>query len=185
LFMAKLRGGRKTVKAKVKRKKFLGKGFEGKVFEAEVTVKKKGKERTVTLAEKKFKRTRYKEKYARQKKKHPSFRDPKKHFATYQELKQLNQEKGLGLRLPRTVRLRKRLLRKSTLVMSKIEIARFEDFKGRDLKNFIKDTKRQVEALKNYDYGIGPDSFFPVRGKNGKITAVIGDFGTIRKIKKK
>ena len=48
--MGKLVGGRKTVKAKVKRGKFIDKGGEGRVYEAEVTVKRKGRQKTTFSA---------------------------------------------------------------------------------------------------------------------------------------
>lgn len=172
MFAKKLQGGRKTRKAKIKRVKTLGKGWEGTVNLVEVTVKSKtGRKKTIELAEKKFDIHGIGG-HGR------NFGFPKAQFNLMQKLIELNRKKELGLRLPTTIRLRKTITGRRRLLQTK-----FNEYKGKRPDEYYLDRKRQKSILLENGYTCGIDAFMPVKLENsGKVVAVIVDFGYIQKI---
>ena len=170
------RGGKgkgRTVKVEsFKVGEYLGGRGEGFVWDAKVTVKKGEKTRTREMVLKQFS----------DELKIDNFRNPVGQLRTMHALRKLNTEKKLGLKINPTIRLTQNEER-LVLIMTKLNIRKEKNLTIRQDEQFSKDRIRQVKACKENGYRVGYDSFFAVV-KNGKATAVIGDFGNIEKIKK-
>lgn len=179
----------------VRKVRKLGKGAEGRVFEVEVTVKRFGRKRKLVLAEKHFRVFRiWLNKLVGFYYLPKPFGNPKEQFEIISKLIELNREKKLGLRLPATLRIRKRIFRHPTLVMTLFEnIMPFKQLTDSQRSEFLHDRRRQIDILEKRGY-FSPlarglewlDVFFPqVDGKTGKCVAVVGDFGAIDELLKK
>ncbi len=172
--MPKLYGGRKTREVKrIKRGRKLEAGYEGKVYEVEVVVKRGKKERKLKMAEKKF-HLRRKYTYF------TPFCDPLRQFEMMHELQELNRREKLGLHILPTIRLRKRIGRKPTLIITKLRESKVLSTAE---KAALRDQERREEGiLKDHGYGIRGDMWVVQRDpKTGKVTAWIADFGNIAK----
>ncbi|MDP2973451.1 MAG: hypothetical protein Q8N60_00220 [Candidatus Diapherotrites archaeon] len=109
-----LHGGRKPVRVlRVKQYNKLGGNDEGRVFAVNVTVKRKGRKRTIKLAEKVFHKG-----HLRVSPLLP-FGIPSLQFEIMSELKRLNVKKKLGLHILPTIRLRKIKGKKPRLVLTR------------------------------------------------------------------
>ncbi len=173
-----LKGGRRPIEvAIIKRKRPLGGDAEGHVYEIKVVVKKGRKGRMLRLAEKEF----YQKKGTMLEGLFPSLRDPIRQFETMQGLLKLNREKKLGLRIIPTIRLREQEGKAPTLIITKLKEISWEKLSQRQKLEFKADQDRQVEIGKQNTYLIRNDAFVPVFEQNGKVIAVITDFGCIMK----
>lgn len=169
--MPVLIGGRRPVKAKIKRVRKLGSGKEGTAYEVEAELRSGGKRRKITLVEKVFHPF----------KKYKTFGNPKEQFRIMNEISELNRRENLGLHIPNTIRLRRRWFRKPALISSKFE--RIRVLEGKQITDYFEDALRELEILRKKGYSAGPDAFMPVLDKeSGKAIAVIFDFGLISKI---
>jgi hypothetical protein len=183
-----LEGGIRPVKARrivpkrtlLKRSFFSIGGEARKVREVEVVVRIGNRERRVRLVEKVFKPKIgfSREAFARRN----PFRDPVMQLKIMREISKLNREKRLGLHIVPTIRLRKRRLRKPTLLVTRLE--RYHFLPGplgeQRLKEFRQDIHRQQEVLALNNYFAAADAFVPVLNeKTAKVIAVIADFGNI------
>ncbi|MFA6269340.1 MAG: hypothetical protein WCW13_00395 [archaeon] len=168
----KLIGGRNTVKAKVKLGKRLGTGLEGTVREANLIFGKNGKTRTHQFAVKSFKW--YFDSYG-------AWANPKKQFQIMKELSTLNRQGKLGLRIIPTIRLIKTVFGKDKLLVTKLNIVK--DLTPEQHADYLRDIKRQSLIGAKNGYSILKDAFQPVLDKNGKVIAVLTDFGQVSKTK--
>ncbi|MFH1836364.1 MAG: hypothetical protein ABH851_09270 [Methanobacteriota archaeon] len=170
-------GGRKPRRVTVERGQPLGEGMEGKVEKSTVTVEgRRGKTKTIPLARK----TPHEGHLTRDQR--PSY--PAREHALIEALKTRNRMEGLGLRIVPTTRLeslgRGRYAQLTTLLDTgvKSDIARLP---RQDSLDFYADMRRQTNIATRQGFQLEPDCFFPVRDKSsGKLTAVIGDFGSIK-----
>lgn len=165
-------GGRKPIQAKLLVGRKLGKGEEGVVREANLTFTKNGKIRTKEFVIKTFKGIRNRD-YA--------FKNPRRQFSIMQDLSALNKQKKLGLRIVPTIRLIKRPLVKDQLLVTRLNI--LEKLSESQRREYENDLYRQKNVAADNGYKILPDSFRPVMDKNGKIIAVLTDFGMVIKTK--
>lgn len=173
----KLYDGKKTFKSRIHGKEPLGKGHEGKVYSRKVTINGSTRE----LAEKIFKLFILFRKLRGLRK----ITNPKEQFNTILKLVELNKKKKLGLRIAPEIFLRKRFLRKSTLLTTKLEEVKDHQFKKGEFQDFYDGSQRQVEIAEKNGFKINRiDPFLPVRNTNtGKVEAVLVDFGQVTEIK--
>ncbi len=178
-----LLGGRKPVNVKkIVRLKRLDKGrdkpgalaLEGQTFEVVLTVERKGKQRKIRLAEKKF---------------YPGFeslvfKNPLKQFEIMSELKALNAREKLGLHIRPTIRLRKINRGKPRLILTlydKLDINALSEHQILELQE-----QRHKERVKAWQNGfcIGADAWTLIKDPfTGKPTYYITDFGKVTKLK--
>lgn len=168
--------GSKTDVKSIRRKGYLGGNVEGKVHKVRVTVKRKGKKREITLAEKRF-----------YEKRDPAdsinLKNPVRQFETMQELQRLNRRKKLGLRIVPTIRLREETGKKPTLVLTKLTLLKKENLPETQESEFFRDASRQQEKSRENGYFLHGDCFEPMIDKEtGKVVAIIADFGNVRKM---
>ena len=98
------------------------------------------------------------------------------------ELIELNRKKNLGLRIRRTIRLRRNDNGKSTLIMTKLNVP--EEYTIEQDREFKKDIRRQVKILEKHGYVWYRDVFMMhIDPKTNEATAVIADFGQLYKPK--
>ena len=166
-----LLGGRKPVEVKLlNRKKFLDSGGEGYVYKVKVILRRGGRERKTTLAEKEF--------HTLEETGHP-FRNPTKQFEMMQGLLKLNREKKLGLRIIPTIRL---LKGKGSLIITKLDVFNPYLLSPEQYSEFSKDVNRQLAILSSNDYYACSAAFHAILDKaSGKVVAAITDFGSIKK----
>ncbi len=174
-----LHGGRKPVKVKeIKRGEILGSGGESIVFEATATVKKKGKTRAVKLAEKQFFGL-------------PSpfcpdplpFRSPCRQFKIMTELKRFNNTKKLGLHILPTIRLTKRFLRRSTLLLTRYKKVTLRNISSKQHNAASTQQEKEKKILKSIGYDVGEGAWKLIEDPITKEpTYYLADFGHIRKI---
>jgi hypothetical protein len=114
-----------------------------------------------------------------------NYRAPRNQFKIMHELIALNRKKKLGLNINPTIRLMEnpKKGKKPFLVMTKLNVRKYSDLTADQKIQFRKISGQQRKILKDNGYRAGIDPFFPVLEK-GKITAVIADFGNIRKLTK-
>lgn len=173
-----LEGGLKdrAVKKIGKRKPLALWGAEGKLFDVELTAERGEKTKSRRMVEKKFK---------------PGFSpyysqmtNPIKQFNLIQELKKLNREKKLGLRIAQTVRLWRIKGKKARLVITKLDVLDLSKISKAERWNFVFDAQRQIRIAAKNGYFLPYTGFAPVRDKDsGKITAVLSTFGLVAKPK--
>jgi hypothetical protein len=141
-----------------------------------VTLEKNGRKRVVQLAEKDFFRG-----FGPIQGK-VSFGSAVEQFKLARKLALLNRTEQLGLRLPKTVRLRREQRKRPSLVLSFMKnlVPDKKYFLPGQKDQFERDLERQQEALKVHGFFAGADSFFPqLDPATGKCVAVLGDFGNI------
>ncbi|MDP2666439.1 MAG: hypothetical protein Q8P05_02990 [Candidatus Diapherotrites archaeon] len=106
-------------------------------------------------------------------------------FHTINELIELNRVNHLGLRLPSTVALQKKLLRRDRLFSTRRDLIPYRQLSPEQQDEYWKDVKRQTEILKQNGYFTFPETFHPSKNSNSKkIEAIITDFGMVLKRKK-
>ncbi|MEW6295559.1 MAG: hypothetical protein AB1467_04670 [Candidatus Diapherotrites archaeon] len=169
-----LHGGLKPRKIEgIERKKYLGSGVEGKVFEVEVAVKKAKKIKKRVFAEKEFREGMQW---------YGHWLPPKKQWLLMKELLKLNRDKKLGLRIIPTIRPLKRKDKISSFFLTKLDVIDFKGINSKKLTEFEEDMQRQIEIGSKKGYFISDDAFLPVFDKKTKkVIAIIGDFGQIRR----
>jgi len=97
------------------------------------------------------------------------------------DLIRANREENIGLRIAPTVRLSREEGGKPSIYRTLLDVADFLHPKQRDA--FNEDRRMQREAAKKHGFYLGLDSFLPVfDGKTGDVVAVVGDFGTVRRV---
>lgn len=163
-------GGRKPIRAKLEIGRKLGEGQEGIVREANLTLTKNGRTRTKQFVIKTF-QSILPRKY--------SFRNPRKQFEVMQGLVELNKKKKLGIRIVPTIRLIKRRIVKDQLLVTRLNI--LENLSQSQRKEYEDDLYRQRNIGLENGYKISIDSFKPVLGKDGKVNAILTDFGLVVK----
>ncbi len=177
-FMAPvLKGGRKPVKAKIRRGRKLGGDYEGNVFEAKVTVKRGKEKRSIVLAEKVFKR--------RGRNSWPNLRRPTAQFKIMSEFRELNKKEKLGLHILPTIRLRDRPFRRATIFSTKYEKVNYNSLSSKQRAALETQRKEEERILGDYGYWIPADVWQIIKDPlTGKPTYYIVDYGTIEKIPK-
>jgi hypothetical protein len=170
-FAKKLIGFKNEKKVKLKRGKKIGQGVEGKVYSGQVFVKRKDKTKAKKVVIKKF---RFLFGDA------GNFGRADKQFRTMKDLSTLNKQEKLGLRIIPTIRLKKNLFTYE-LIMTKLDIVKTNSLSPKEYEKYQRDIKRQKFIAQKNGFIVGRDAFFPIK-ENGKIVAIIGDFGNISKI---
>ncbi|MBI5037077.1 hypothetical protein HZC09_07090 [Candidatus Micrarchaeota archaeon] len=170
-----LEGGRKPVRAReIKRGALIGSGGEGSIYEVEVKVERRGKQRVLRMASKEFKE---KNPFAY----HENTGDPVKHYETLRALQKLNREKGNVLNLLPTIRLTNRE-GKSILIMTKLNLRSFNDLREEHRLPFYEDMTRQQEILEKEGYSTDATVFHAKwDDKEKRFRAYITDAGRIEK----
>lgn len=176
-----LHGGRKARRVtSIRLGERLGGGFEGNVYSAEVEIRKGNKTRKKAFALKRF----FGRGHA------GSFGNPQMQFELMQEIKKLNKEKKLGLRIIPTIRLKKvRPIKGSLeipeheLILTKMDFVKLGEPIPHIKWIFVqRDVQRQREILSKEGYSISPDAFLIAKTKNGEFMPYIADFGNIIKL---
>jgi hypothetical protein len=164
--------GKSVTVESVTRGKIIGGHGEGIVRDVDVTIGT----RTRRMVQKEFH-----EPYAGD----VNYRAPRNQFEIMHELIALNRKKKLGLNINPTIRLMENPEKgkKPFLVMTKLNIRKWSSLTVNQRIQFEKIRGQQIKILKENGYRTGGDSFFPIL-KDKKITAVISDFGNIRKLTK-
>ncbi len=144
-------------------------GNEGDVVKAEVTFDREGQEQTEHFALKKFRRQK------------PTNDSPTENsryqFESMKRLVDLNDNEQLGLNIIPTFRVVKSRKRNPDLLLTLLKPEDVLD--ATELKSFNEDMQRQTEAARKHDWRINIDSFIPIRNEQGKVNAVIADFGSV------
>lgn len=180
-----LYGGRKPRLArKIQRGKRLGGSYEGDIFESAVTIRKHGKTRAITLAEKQF--------YAPEinpleliRKPNEELRNPRKQFEVMTELKRLNAQKKLGLHILPTIRLRRTTGRRQPTIFS----TRYKEIDPftldwPTLEKAVLERRREKSILLDLGYNVYFDAWKLIEDPvTKKPTCYIADFGGVEKIK--
>ncbi len=146
---------------------------------------KKGKERNVSLVEKRFYWFTPLFAHLIGLMHRPNFGVPIQQFKVVSDLVELNKKEKLGIHLPPTIRLRKRFLVPSRIITTRLNVIEIRELGAIKLFQFWGDCKRQREILEKNGFACDLDSFLPVQQKDGSIVAVLADFGTLAKIEKK
>lgn len=173
----------------------LGRGGEGKVQKVRLTIQnKKGRTRTIVLAEKTFTTKKPSRAWGAvdsgsKKKKNrkwtpvipETFGKPKRQFIAVEKLARINREKKLGLRLPTTVRIANRWPRRARLYTTIVNDGEHQHPLDRHTIAFENDRQRQMQIARNNGFYIHGDAFLETQDpQTGEPIAVIRDLGNIR-----
>ncbi len=181
--MPLLRGGanfnsrKKGTRVKaIRQGKYIGGGFEGKVHRVTAVIRRRGRERVLPMVEKKFKsRPKLVSRVTKPGDKnqttrmvlsnYPLIRNPKKQIELIQQLPHLNRTNHLGIRLPRTIRLRTYpwyQFMRARLVMSEIpHLTTVEKLTDEEFHEFFEDRRKQMVTLSTKGFEAGKDAFEP------------------------
>ncbi|MDO8627307.1 MAG: hypothetical protein Q7K42_02480, partial [Candidatus Diapherotrites archaeon] len=170
------RNARKKTKTFITRGEKIGGRIEGHVYKANVEIEHKTRKgnirkKTIEMVEKEFRKL------------NPNYVPgatlyrPELQNEVMSEVIELNKRKNLGLRIINTIRLKKRFLRKPTLVMTKLENLLEEIYLNKKQnKEFTSDMQWQIAILKKEGFYCHKHAFFPqLDTQTGKVVAVIGD----------
>ena len=148
-----------------------GEGQEGDVYRVNVFL---GGGRVYQMAEKRF-RPKTSDSVFDQ------WKDPVKQVEMMDEIRRLNTERDLGLRLPEAFMLWRPKGATPRILMSELDTIPYSELKGVGRQEFNDDARRQSEVLSGNGFLANIDAFIPCRGENNRAIAVLCDLGMVVK----
>lgn len=160
---------------------FIGQGSEGIVFQVRIHLATAIGSKAIGLAEKTFKHP-YETEFYRTYDKLSPLGNPELQWSRISEVRERNRSQHAGIRLPKTVLLRRFSNRRARILTSLLQLAR--PVGDADWTQFKEDRAHQQKLLGKLGFIAGDDSYFPIRDRiTQKIVALLGDFGSLYEIK--
>ena len=158
--------------------RWIGEASEGIVIEVRVQIATAVGPQTLTLAEKIFKHPKYTEwRYY-----DPSYPrgNPELQWQNAQEIRRINRERQLGIKMPPTFLLRRFADKRARTLSTLLPVAR--DFLKEQRVDFDADRIDQRKRVNLAGFLAPDDAFFPVWDSTlKKLVAVLGDYGGVVK----